>query len=375
MLNTYGESKYFTGTHLQTYEDLYKQVDPTASNYIKAIDAANFLKKSGLTQSTLGKIWDLSDPNCNGFLDKRALTKRKTTSDTSVDSRYTSHCCSSLSPQVDPTASNYIKAIDAANFLKKSGLTQSTLGKIWDLSDPNCNGFLDKRALFVALKLIALVQNGRQPAIQALTLDIPPPKMGEPIDWSISQSDVQKYSDIFETLNPLDGKLTGNKMKPIMMDSKLPVDLLTKIWDLSDTDEDGSLDLQEFTLESWSAFDSTPQMMANQLSPVNPDISFKNSFNKTGLMTWIVSAADKAKYDELFQTLDLDFDGYVTGADIKNTLVQSENGKLNTEQFALAMYFVTQKQMGLELPQNLSPDMIPPTLRPKPVGIDSINAL
>ncbi|CAG2162616.1 unnamed protein product [Oppiella nova] len=301
-----------------------------------------------------------------------------------------------LYKQVDPTASNYINAIDAANFLKKSGLSQATLGKIWDLSDPNCKGFLDKRSLFVALKLIALVQNGRQPSIGDLALNIPAPKMGDPIDWSISQSDRQKYSDLFLTLNPLDGKLTGNKMKPIMMDSKLPVNVLTTIWDLSDTDEDGSLDLHEFILalhliskakanvpmpsvlpsellnikrknsqEMWSAFDSTtPMMMTNQLT--------SSSFNKTGLMTWIVSASDKAKYDELFVTVDKDFDGYVTGADIKNTL---ENGKLNSEQFALAMYFVAQKQMGLELPQNLSPDMIPPTLRPKPIGIDSINAL
>ncbi|CAG2162615.1 unnamed protein product, partial [Oppiella nova] len=112
-----------------------------------------------------------------------------------------------LYKQVDPTASNYINAIDAANFLKKSGLSQATLGKIWDLSDPNCKGFLDKRSLFVALKLIALVQNGRQPSIADLALNIPAPKMGDPIDWSISQSDRQKYSDLFLTLNPLDGRI------------------------------------------------------------------------------------------------------------------------------------------------------------------------
>jgi epidermal growth factor receptor substrate 15 len=49
-------------------------------------------------------------------------------------------------------------------------------------------------------------------------------------------------------LNPIDGKLSGNKMKPIMINSKLPVDVLTRIWDLSDIDQDGALDLQEFIL-------------------------------------------------------------------------------------------------------------------------------
>ena len=40
-------------------------------------------------------------------------------------------------------------------------------------------------------------------------------------------------------------------------------------------------------------------------------------------MTWVVTASDKAKYDALFQTLDKDFDGFVTGLDVKSTLVQS----------------------------------------------------
>ncbi len=36
------------------------------------------------------------------------------------------------------------------------------------------------------------------------------------------------------------------------------------------------------------------------------------------------------------------------------------------------MYFITQKQSGNELPLNLTPQMVPPTLRPKPlIGIDS----
>jgi hypothetical protein len=36
------------------------------------------------------------------------------------------------------------------------------------------------------------------------------------------------------------------------------------------------------------------------------------------------------------------------------------------------MYFIQQKQSGNELPLNLTPQMVPPTLRPKPlIGIDS----
>ena len=43
-----------------------------------------------------------------------------------------------------------------------------------------------------------------------------------------------------------------------------------------------------------------------------------------------------------------------------------QEGKLNPEQFALAMYLVQQKQAGKDPPAQLTPDMVPPTMRPKP---------
>ena len=38
-------------------------------------------------------------------------------------------------------------------------------------------------------------------------------------------------------------------------------------------------------------------------------------------------------------------------------------GKLNAEQFALAMHLVQQKLAGVEPPEQLKPDMIPPSMR------------
>ena len=42
-----------------------------------------------------------------------------------------------------------------------------------------------------------------------------------------------------------------------------------------------------------------------------------------------------------------------------------QEGKLNPEQFALAMYLVQQKQSGKDPPAALTPDMVPPSMRPK----------
>lgn len=40
-----------------------------------------------------------------------------------------------------------------------------------------------------------------------------------------------------------------------------------------------------------------------------------------------------------------------------------QSGKLNKEQFALAMWLIKQKLRGVEPPTALSPDMIPPSMR------------
>lgn len=67
-------------------------------------------------------------------------------------------------------------------------------------------------------------------------------------DWSIKTVDRLKYEELFESLRPVDGLLPGNKVRSVLMDSKLPLDALSKIWDLADQDRDGSLDKHEFVV-------------------------------------------------------------------------------------------------------------------------------
>ena len=41
-----------------------------------------------------------------------------------------------------------------------------------------------------------------------------------------------------------------------------------------------------------------------------------------------------------------------------------QEGKLNPEQFALAMWLIQRKQAGKDPPAALTPDMVPPSMRP-----------
>ncbi|XP_058238524.1 EH domain-containing protein 2 [Hemibagrus wyckioides] len=67
--------------------------------------------------------------------------------------------------------------------------------------------------------------------------------------WAVSK-DKPKYDEIFYNLSPQDGKLSGMKVKDWMTSTRLPNSVLSRIWKLSDVDEDGMLDDEEFALAS-----------------------------------------------------------------------------------------------------------------------------
>ncbi|KAJ8287364.1 hypothetical protein COCON_G00000230 [Conger conger] len=66
-------------------------------------------------------------------------------------------------------------------------------------------------------------------------------------DWIVSR-DKPKYDEIFYTLMPVNGRVSGANAKKEMMNSRLPNSVLGKIWKLADCDHDGMLDDEEFAL-------------------------------------------------------------------------------------------------------------------------------
>jgi hypothetical protein len=65
-------------------------------------------------------------------------------------------------------------------------------------------------------------------------------------DWVLADY-IPTYQGQFNAIQQ-NGLVTGGAAKPIMSGSGLPVATLRKIWELSDVDKDGALDLQEFVI-------------------------------------------------------------------------------------------------------------------------------
>ncbi|XP_032025923.1 epidermal growth factor receptor substrate 15-like 1 isoform X8 [Hylobates moloch] len=351
--------------------------------------------------------------------------------------------------QVDPAYTGRVGASEAALFLKKSGLSDIVLGKIWDLADPEGKGFLDKQGFYVALRLVACAQSGHEVTLSNLNLSMPPPKFHDTSSplmvtppsaeahWAVRVEEKAKFDGIFESLLPINGLLSGDKVKPVLMNSKLPLDVLGRVWDLSDIDKDGHLDRDEFAVAMHLVYralekEPVPSALPPSLIPPSkrkktvfpgavpvlpaspppkdslrstPSHGSVSSLNSTGSLSpkhslkqtqptvnWVVPVADKMRFDEIFLKTDLDLDGYVSGQEVKEIFMHSgltqnllahiwaladtrQTGKLSKDQFALAMYFIQQKvSKGIDPPQVLSPDMVPPSERGTP-GPDSSGSL
>lgn len=289
-----------------------------------------------------------------------------------------------------------------------------------------------------------------------IQLDTNPPKVGDlpkitpprpaMTDWSMKPSDRSNYEKLFHDLKPVNGLIPGNKVKGVLMDSKLPLETLGKIWDLADQDKDGSLDKHEFIVAMHLVYQalakrSVPNILPPELQRPASEPSTNNGFGSnddSGFIAnfpkemapppvpplpiqavppvipplprvpptipsvpsmdlistdvlmmsaptqvkqdWVVTANDKLRYDEIFRRSDIDRDGLVSGLEIKDVFLKSgipqnflaliwalcdthQLGKLTSEQFALAMWFVERKKNGIDPPQVLTSEMIPPSLR------------
>eukprot|EP00928_Gymnodinium_smaydae_P034765 TRINITY_DN2456_c1_g1_i1.p1 TRINITY_DN2456_c1_g1~~TRINITY_DN2456_c1_g1_i1.p1 ORF type:complete len:685 (-),score=192.54 TRINITY_DN2456_c1_g1_i1:63-2117(-) len=66
-------------------------------------------------------------------------------------------------------------------------------------------------------------------------------------EW-LRPPNTSKYAAEFEALGPIDGKLTGAQAREKMVESRLPSNVLHRIWALADVDRDGMLTLGEYAL-------------------------------------------------------------------------------------------------------------------------------
>ena len=227
--------------------------------------------------------------------------------------------------------------------------------------------------------------------------------------------------------------MIGESSKQIFERTKLPNEVLGRIWNLADTHQRGELGLTEFMIAMHllvsyrnGTLRALPQLLPAGLyeaasrrggprpipgsrpssgvasvSPVN------RQFSGSGFSTasssairpknqqpqqspgdeWAIGTREKENFDKAFSTLDTENRGYITGdqavgffsnsrlpeevlAQIWDLADINSEGRLNRDEFAVAMFLIWQQRTKRDprdtLPQKLPSNLMPPSMRQAP---------
>eukprot|EP01135_Chromosphaera_perkinsii_P006897 Nk52_evm52s621 gene=Nk52_evmTU52s621 len=192
--------------------------------------------------------------------------------------------------------------------------------------------------------------------------------------WIVTPMDRSRHERQFYQLNPVGGKLTGDKARAHFMQYSIPVDILRKIWNLSDLDVDGKLDVNEFTIamhliEARLKGVTIPSVLPQSMLPAGGSNRYSSSASaKTDV--WAMSNGDKLKYKQMFNKHDTRRMGSLDGVAARNVFLQSgldktvlaqvwnladvdKDGKLSSEEFCIGMHFINIAKSGTALPATL----------------------
>ncbi|ODQ79076.1 hypothetical protein BABINDRAFT_162147 [Babjeviella inositovora NRRL Y-12698] len=212
----------------------------------------------------------------------------------------------------------------------------------------------------------------------------------------LEEWEIKKYWEIFSGLQPTDGKLSGEKVSPVLKNSRLADAQLGRIWDLSDIDSDGELDFEEFCIAMRLIFDvingtmsDLPEYLPDWLIPASKShlIQANRALNhqpvyaassddddELGALSddfdWYISPTDKATYETIYNSATdhlgrIRFaawtDFYHTLPNVPQTDVSSAWNLVNPKQFEtidkdqalVFLHILSQRQRGRRVPRGV----------------------
>ncbi|KAI3317494.1 hypothetical protein HD806DRAFT_367376 [Xylariaceae sp. AK1471] len=367
----------------RVYGLLFRQADTESVGVVTGEIAVQFFEKTRLDSRILGEIWQIADRENRGFLEAAGF---------GVALRLIGHAQAGREPTPD------------------LALQQGPL--------PKFEGVNIGPAPAPAPAAPAPLQ---QQGSGTGPIRIPP----------LTPEKVSQYAAIFENQHLQNGILPGGPAKLIFEKSQLPNEVLGRIWQLADTEQRGGLVLTEFVIAmhlltsmKTGALRGLPNILpaalyeaatrralpASRQSPTvtGPPVSAiprqlsgsaqprtSSPLGRPPLGTlqgmgippqatgndWLITPAEKVKFDQYYAELDKTNKGYITGEEVvpflslsklsEDALAQiwdladiNSEGRLTKDSFAVAMYLIRQQRTkSSPLPTSLPPNLIPPSFR------------
>ncbi|KAG5637716.1 hypothetical protein H0H81_003480 [Sphagnurus paluster] len=169
--------------------------------------------------------------------------------------------------QADPQKLGILTGDVAVKVFGGAKLQPSVLGEIWSIADEDNNGWLPRKGVAIALRLMGWAQNGEKISQELVYKPGPLPHIedytavaqhstGTPLTRSpppglppFTAQEKAKFLNLFNKAGPdASGLLSGGKARDIFVKSKLGNDTLLQIWNLADTQDRGALDSTDFAI-------------------------------------------------------------------------------------------------------------------------------
>ncbi|KAH9060032.1 hypothetical protein EDB87DRAFT_1674880 [Lactarius vividus] len=168
----------------------------------------------------------------------------------------------------DPQKFGVITGDVAVKVFGGANLNATTLGQIWGIADAENQGFLTRKGVSIAVRLLGWAQKGdaisadlvnkpgplavidgfSSPSEPRRAISPSPQSPGSRLPPPLTVQDKAKFVRLFNGCGPVNGLLSGEKAREVFVKSKLPVEKLSQIWNLSDTHNRGILDVADFTV-------------------------------------------------------------------------------------------------------------------------------
>ncbi|KAK9760476.1 actin organization and endocytosis protein, partial [Basidiobolus ranarum] len=114
--------------------------------------------------------------------------------------------------------------------------------------------------------------------------------------------------------------------------------------------------------------------------------------NNLGKSQWAVTSEEKAQFDQIFKSLDNAHSGFLSGEKAKQVFTESglnksdlgkiwgladihNQGKLNSDEFAVAMHLIYAKLAGQEIPKTLPTNLVPPSTKDLSDSVSSLKQM
>ncbi|RDB21022.1 Epidermal growth factor receptor substrate 15-like 1 [Hypsizygus marmoreus] len=174
---------------------------------------------------------------------------------------------SQIFSQADPQKLGILTGDVAVKVFGGAKLQPTVLGEIWSIADEDNNGWLPRKGVTIAVRLMGWAQKGERitqelvnkpgplPTIEGITVvaqhntGMSLPKSPPPGFPPFTAQEKAKFQNLFNKAGPgSDGLLSANKARDIFVKSKLSNDILLQIWNLADTQDRGALDSTDFAI-------------------------------------------------------------------------------------------------------------------------------